>query len=374
MNYDYTSMMKLFSTYTSYLTILCCLVMVSCKKDDNKIEETTVVTTPIFGTYNPTYIQPPSLPYILPMHNPEFNKMTTEGVALGRKLYYDKILSTNNRSCSSCHLPQYSFSLPFMGPIGTAILPHVNLGWYNKYGWEGGENHLDYVALADLAEGNPFLNANADSIDSRFKRSVDYQQMFWSAFGVNITSQTDSIRKNYISFALAQFLRTMVSDDAKFDRYLKSEVALTPQELNGFNVFISENKGDCFHCHGLGNNPMWSDLEFHNNALNSTFTGVDLGRYNVTGNPSDIGRFKTPTLRNIALSAPYMHDNRYATLEEVVDFYSEGLQQSPYVDPLMQKIGQGGAQLTVADKADLVAFLKTLTDSTFINNPNFLTP
>lgn len=348
--------------------------MFSCKKDENKIDNITVSSTPIFGTYNPTYIQPKMLPYILPMHNPDFNKMTVEGVALGRKLYYDKILSTNNRSCSSCHLPQYSFSLPFIGPIGTAILPHVNLGWYNKYGWEGGEDHLDYVALADLAEGNPFLNANADSIDSRFKRSTEYQQMFWSAFGVSITTQTDSVRKNYISFALAQFLRSMVSNDAKFDKYLRGEVALTAQELSGFNVFVSENKGDCFHCHGTGNNPMWSDLQFHNNALNSTFSGVDLGRYNVTGNPSDIGKFKTPTLRNIALSAPYMHDNRFATLEEVVDFYSEGLQQSSYVDPLMQKIGQGGTQLTVADKADLVAFLKTLTDSTFINNPDFLTP
>lgn len=366
--------MKLFPTIINYITILSCLAAVSCKKDDVKIQESSVPAPPILEAYNPTYIQPPMLPYILPMHNPEFNKMTVEGVVLGRKLYYDKILSTNNRSCSSCHLPQYSFSLPFMGPIGTAILPHVNLGWYNKYGWEGGEDHLDYVALADLAEGNPFLNANADSIDSRFKRSTEYQQMFWSAFGVSITTQTDSVRKNYISFALAQFLRSMVSNDAKFDKYLRGEVALTPQELSGFNVFISENKGDCFHCHGTGNNPMWSDLQFHNNALNSTFSGVDLGRFNVTGNPSDIGKFKTPTLRNIALSAPYMHDNRYTTLEEVIDFYSEGLQQSPYVDPLMQKIGQGGAQLTAADKADLVAFLKTLTDSTFINNPDFLTP
>ncbi|MGE0561355.1 MAG: cytochrome-c peroxidase [Flavobacteriales bacterium] len=366
--------MKYLTRNIIYCLTLVMVFMFSCKKDENKIDNITVSSTPIFGTYNPTYIQPKMLPYILPMHNPDFNKMTVEGVALGRKLYYDKILSTNNRSCSSCHLPQYSFSLPFIGPIGTAILPHVNLGWYNKYGWEGGEDHLDYVALADLAEGNPFLNANADSIDSRFKRSTEYQQMFWSAFGVSITTQTDSVRKNYISFALAQFLRSMVSNDAKFDKYLRGEVALTAQELSGFNVFVSENKGDCFHCHGTGNNPMWSDLQFHNNALNSTFSGVDLGRYNVTGNPSDIGKFKTPTLRNIALSAPYMHDNRFATLEEVVDFYSEGLQQSSYVDPLMQKIGQGGTQLTVADKADLVAFLKTLTDSTFINNPDFLTP
>ena len=308
------------------------------------------------------------------MHNPDFNKLTAEGVVLGRKLYYDKILSTNNRSCSSCHRPQYGYSMPFMGPIGTSILPHVNLGWYNKLGWFGADDHLDDVALADLAEGNPFLAASTDSINNRLAAHLEYQELFWKAFGINITQQTDSARNKYISYALAQFLRTMVSNNAKFDKFLRGEISLTPQELNGYNIFMAEDKADCFHCHGNAANPLWTDLEYHNNALNATFTGVDLGRFNVTNNPNDIGKFKTPTLRNIALTAPYMHDNRYATLEEVIDFYSHGLQQSDYVDPLMQKIGQGGAQLNAADKADLIAFLKTLTDSTFITNPNFQAP
>jgi len=163
----------------------------------------------------------------------------------------------------------------------------------------------------------------------------------------------------------------MVSKDAKFDRYLRGELALTASEINGYAIFMDGNKGDCFHCHGSAANPLWSDRLFHNNALDSVFTGYDLGRYLITGNTYDIGKFRTPTLRNIELTAPYMHDNRFSTLQEVVDFYSEGLRNSPYVDPLMQKIGEGGAHLTPSEKTDLIAFLKTLTDTTFINNPNF---
>lgn len=361
------------SIFYIFLTIF----FLSCQKD--KVEVTPIVQTPTqpilpWGEYNPTDITPTALQGILPMHNPDFNKLTEEGVTLGRKLYYDKILSTNNRSCSSCHRPQYGYSMPFMGPIGTSILPHVNLGWYHKYGWFGSDNHLDDVALADLAEGNPFLNANSDSIKNRFASHQEYPKLFWKAFGINITQQGDSARNRYISFALAQFLRTMVSNNAKFDKFLRGEVNLTPQELNGYNIFMAENKGDCFHCHGNAANPLWTDLQYHNNALNAIFIGVDLGMYNTTLNTNDIGKFKTPTLRNIALTAPYMHDNRFVTLEQVIDFYSHGLQNSPYVDPLMQKVGQGGAQLNASDKSDLIAFLKTLTDSTFINNPYFQEP
>lgn len=365
----------------NYRLLLLSLMLVffaSCKKGEviaDPEPEKPKPEVPIFGEYNPTYLEPQTLTGIIPMHNPDFNKMTTEGVVLGRKLYYDQILSTNNKSCSSCHNSQYSYSVPFIGPTGNSILPHINLGWSNAYGWNGSEgDNLDYLALADLAEGNSFLVANSDSINKRLLRSTEYQQLFWKAFGVYITQQSDSLRNNYISYALAQFMRTMVSNNSKFDKFLRGEMALTPSELNGYNVFMAENKADCFHCHGNASNPLWTDLQFHNNALNATFLGNDQGRYLITGNIFDMGKFKTPTLRNIALTAPYMHDNRFATLQEVVNFYSQGLQHSAYVDPLMQKINQGGAQLTPSDKADLIAFLNTLTDSTYINNPNFQAP
>ncbi len=343
------------------------LTFLSCKKDKD------VITTPIdqFGTYNPNYILPRVLTYLPPMENPDFNKMTEEGVRLGKSLYYDNILSTNGLSCSSCHLRTQSFTISAMGPVGTAVLPHVNVGWQKTFGWNGFEDHLDDVALADLAEGNPFLEANNDSILNRFKRNKNYQILFWKAFGVKITELSTPERQKYISYSLAQFIRTMISGDSKFDKFVRGETALTPSEMNGYNIFMDDNRGDCYHCHGSAGNPLWTDRDYHNNALNSSFTGVDQGRYLVTGDPADMGKFRSPTLRNIALTAPYMHDNRFATLEEVIDFYSTGLQQSPYVDPLMNHIAQGGAQLSASDKADLIAFLHTLTDSTFINNTAF---
>ena len=162
------------------LIFMLLLTFLSCKKDKE------VVTTPIdeFGTYNPNYILPRVLTYLPPMENPDFNKMTEEGVRLGKSLYYDKILSTNGLSCSSCHLRSQSYTISAMGPIGTAVLPHVNVGWQKAFGWNGGEDHLDDVALADLAEGNPFLDANNDSILNRLKRNKNYQILFWKAFGV----------------------------------------------------------------------------------------------------------------------------------------------------------------------------------------------
>ena len=354
---------------TRFLLLLFSItITLSCSKEKNLNH---IYKGTVSGPFNPTFITPESFPTLPPMSNPSYNLMTVEGVRLGRKLYTNKDLSTNDRSCSSCHINQYSYSVPFMGPSGLAVLTHQNLGWYNSYGWFGEEGYsLDDVGLLDLAEGNIFLDSNSDSIVLRFVRSLEYQQLFWEAFGVKIVELPVTERNKYTSYALAQFMRTMFSDNSKFDKFLRAEVALTPSEANGFNIFMNDEKGDCFHCHGNAANPLWSDGMFHNNALDSVSTGMSQGRFLVSGNPFDMGKFRTPTLRNIELSAPYMHDNRFATLEEVIDFYSEGLQNSPYVDPLMQKIGQGGVHLTPSEKVDLIAFLKTLTDTSFINNPN----
>jgi len=346
------------------------LFLVACTKDEEVVSPFS--QTGGFGAYAPVYIEPEGFTIIPPMNNPDFNLLTEEGVTLGKKLYYDNVLSTNGNSCSSCHISQYSYSTPLIGPSGLAVLTHQNLGWYNSYGWFGEEGYvLDDVALADLAEGNAFLNTNSDSITNRFSRSYEYQELFWKAFGVRIIDLPVTERNKYISYALAQFMRTMFSQDSKFDQYLRGGVALTSSEINGFALFMDGEKGDCFHCHGSAGNPLWTDGEFHNNALDSVFSGVNQGRFLVTGNIFDLGKFRTPTLRNIELTAPYMHDNRFTTLEEVVDFYSEELRNSPYIDPLMQKIGQGGVHLSTSEKTDLIAFLKTLTDTTFINNPAF---
>jgi cytochrome c peroxidase len=173
-----------------------------------------------------------------------------------------------------------------------------------------------------------------------------------------------------VTKAIAQFERTLISGNSKFDKFLNGEATLTVQEQEGLNVFMDEERGDCFHCHGNPNNPLWTDNQFHNNGLDATFTDLGLGA--VTGNPNDNGKFRSPTLRNLAYTAPYMHDGRFLTLDDVIEHYSSGLQNSSTIDPLMKKVEQGGVQLSEEDKNNLKAFLLTLSDPSFINNPAFL--
>jgi cytochrome c peroxidase len=161
----------------------------------------------------------------------------------------------------------------------------------------------------------------------------------------------------------------LISGNSKFDKHLRNEIPLTTQELNGFAVFMDETKGDCFHCHGSDKNPLWTDNQFHNNGLDAVIT--DEGLAKVTGSPNDKGKFKSPSLRNLAFTAPYMHDGRFSTLEQVINHYSEGLQNSSTIDPLMKKVSTGGVGLTPQEKSDLKAFLLSLSDSDFINNPAF---
>ncbi|MBK7130477.1 MAG: cytochrome-c peroxidase [Crocinitomicaceae bacterium] len=353
------------------LVIFIGLFLLSCRKDKHY----PVTMHEQWGEYNPQpYNFPVAFENFPAVPEPDWNKTTVEGAYLGRKLYYDTILSMNGRSCSTCHHQEEGFTSGIPGPNGMSIPPHVNLAWNSNYGWLGDTHALDSVALADLAEGNIFLNANNDSILSRLSRHDEYPKLFWQAFGIEIIKLTTDERKKYISYALAQFMRTQISYNSKFDKYLRGEVSLTSDEIAGFSLFMDENGGDCFHCHGSSSNPMWRDNLMHNNGLNSTFSGNDLGLFNITGNTSDIGKFRTPTLRNIELTAPYMHDGRYATLEEVVEFYSTGLQHSVYIDPLMKKVDDGGVLLNPVEKTQMVAFLKTLTDDTFTSNPELSKP
>lgn len=304
---------------------------------------------------------------------PEFNPMTVEGVSLGRMLYYDDVLSMNGLACASCHIQQNAFSTPGPGPTGTAVLPHINLGWNPAFGWAGGEHVLDHVALADLEEGNVFLNANNDSILARLKRHPKYPEMFRKAFGIDMLNVALQERKEYISYALTQFMRTQISGDSRFDKFMRGEEGgnLTASEYKGYGIFFSE-RGDCFHCHGL---PLFTNNSFNNNGLDSVFQASNLGRFAVTGDSADLGKFRAPTLRNIELTAPYMHDGRFQTLEEVVEFYNSQVHTSATLDPIMTKPGkENGLRLLSEEKQDLVNFLKTLTDTAFIGNRELGSP
>jgi cytochrome c peroxidase len=161
----------------------------------------------------------------------------------------------------------------------------------------------------------------------------------------------------------------LISANSKFDQYLRGETNLSPSETNGYVIFNTE-KGDCFHCHGT---ILCTTNLFYNDAKDAIFTDPS-DRYAVTLRPIDHGAYKATTLRNIALTGPYMHDGRYQTLDQVINFYSDSLVWSPYVSPFMTHLDQGGDLLTPSEKADLKAFLLTLTDTDFINNPAFSKP
>ena len=181
----------------------------------------------------------------------------------------------------------------------------------------------------------------------------------------------DKIDSVHTVKAISQFLRTLISGNSKFDKWYNQQAAqLTESETRGFILFNGEG-ADCFHCHGLGG--LITDNNFRNNGLDAEFS-ADEGRYLVTGNPSDKGKFRAPTLRNIQMTSPYMHDGRFFTLEQVVDHYSEHIQESATLDPLMKLVGNGGAQLSQQEKQDLIAFLRTFTDEEFLSNPEFSNP
>lgn len=319
----------------------------------------------------PQLFQDKLLPPVIPADNPQ----TVEGISLGRKLFFDPILSADGtQSCATCHIPQNSFTDPNQfsigidGSIGTRnSMPIFNVAWNYKehFFWDGRATSVETQAFGPVVNPIEMKNTWQNAVAS-LQADAEYPPLFEAAFG------TTTIDSTLVTKAIAQFERTLISANSKFDQYTLGQAELTASELNGLNVFMDETRGDCFHCHGNPNSPLWTDNIFHNNGLDATFT--DLGLGDVTGDPRDFGLFKSPSLRNLAYTAPYMHDGRFATLEEVINHYSEGLVYSETIDPLMKTISQGGVQLTESDKADLKAFLLSLSDPSFISNPDFQDP
>ena len=325
---------------------LALVIIYGCKKSN-----------PAAGSVEPEALTPYNLVYpnyFPPLAIPNDNPLTVEGIKLGNKLYYDSILSNSGISCSSCHNAAESFS-----SYSVNSLAHVNLGWNNYFLWNGKISG----SIEDIMkfEVEVFFNTNV----SKLNNSAYYRDEFKKVYDVDVITSKD------VAYALSQFFRVMVSANSLCDKFFQHTASLSASEMNGFILFTTE-KGDCFHCHSLG---LFTDSKFHNIGLDSVFTGVGMGRYNVTGNTADLGLFKTPTLRNIELTPPYMHDGRYLTLTEVVEHYNSKVKLSPTLDPIMTKPSKEfGLGLTPTQVADLVAFLKTLTDTTFTKNPLLAKP
>ena len=303
---------------------------------------------------------------------PADNPMTEEGVALGRKLFYDSRLSGRDgtegiRSCYSCHHQENSFEYGASTGTHHAMLPLINLAWNRTgLGWNGGVATLEDMVLAAVTSPVE-INADTNQVIKYLQKTDDYPELFEKAFGSrNITFIN-------VEKAIAQFIRSLVSADSKFDRYLRGEEQLTEDELAGYELFCTEEGADCFHCHGGGGLALMTTNLFYNNGLDDEFNDSE-DRAAITGSHWDKGAYKAPTLRNIAVSSPYMHDGRFTTLDEVINFYSEGVKDSENINPLMHHVMDGGVQLTDIEKTQLKAFLNTLTDETFLNNPDYSKP
>lgn len=333
----------------------------SCKKDpvggtdDDGGSTDTVEMTPY------TFIPPTHFPKA---DIPEDNLLYNERIALGKKLFFDTRLSNDGQNCASCHKPEYGFADDKLSVFdkNQTSLPLINLAWADTFMWNGRvTGSLEDVMLTEL---NVRFNTDINKING----IDEYRVMFKNFYRI------ETIEKKDIAYALAQYMRVLVSRDTKYDRYIKGQATLNPLEEAGRAIFFSE-KGDCFHCH---TNLIGTDNMMHNNGLDSVYDKeIDLGFYNHTGNPVDKGKFKTPNLRNVGLRTHFMHDGRFKTLEEVVRFYNTGVNKVPNVDPLMTKGNRDdilGLGLKEFEIQQLVAFLHTLTDSTMINNPEFAPP
>ncbi len=350
-------MQKIFFIKLGFIAgLIFILFLGNCKKDP------VVLQTPDDKPY--VLVIPPGFPK---PYLSEKNPLTEKGVILGRMFYNDPILSTNGKSCSTCHKSQYSFSKPehFNGLNGytISVMPHINLAFKNIYNWEGSAPDLDLLPMGDFEP--EIFNTNEKILFENLSKHPVYPSLFKAAFGIdNIYSLTFVELKIKISYAISQYLRTMISANSKYDRYLAKKEDLDPLEKIGMQIFFTE-KGDCFHCHG---GPLFTDNGFHNNGVDSTFNGFNLGYNLVTKQANDIGKFHSPTLRNIELTAPYMHDGRFATLESVIEFYNSGVHNTNYLDAIMFKRKNVNAlNLSDIEKTALVKFLKTLTDTTFHN-------
>ncbi len=294
------------------------------------------------------------------LNTPADNPLTIEGIKLGKELFGDKILSSDGKlACSSCHKEEFGngdnqpFSKGRNGQLlKTNTMPLVNLVFNKSFGWVGQVEELE-ESIHKTIELESEFNENWDNVTLKL-RNAGYEDKFFKAFG------TKEISADLTTKAIAQYLRSIVHLNSKFDRiyyFNDPNTRFNIQETRGLEIFLSE-RGDCFHCHRVG--PFF-DNRFHNNGLDAN---PEMGREKVTGNPSDRGKFKTPSLRNIAVTGPYMHDGRFKTLKEVLDFYSDGVQYSETLDPNMNH--EGGIELNEQEKEDLIAFLHTLTDARYL--------
>ena len=342
----------------------------SCPETEGRIIE---------GVYDPQVYEP-DLPYWLAanVEVPDDNPLTVAGVELGRYLFYDPILSSDSTlSCASCHKQELAFTdgkAKSIGVLGEAGIRNsmslANVGLYsNGLFWDGRVETLEEQALLPV-EDHLELNTSWELVEEKLRKHEVYPVMFRAAFGIN---NTKDISRDLAVKAIAQFERTLISGKSRYDRIKwLNEDFFTDEESMGIFLFevepLDEHPG-CAHCHPI---ELFTDNDYKNNGLDDVSSledFPDIGRGAVTARLSDYGKFRVPTLRNIALTAPYMHDGRFETLEEVIDNYQLGGHGVENEDPNLLAF-----TLNDEEKTALLALLNALTDTSFVNNPAFSNP
>lgn len=331
---------------------------------DPPVYDPTPFTFELYGNASPPYIAAD-------------NPLTIQGVELGRMLFNEKALSAGSRqSCADCHVQRSGFSDPRTLSIGVdglpgrrQAMPIFNTGYQPDilgpgFFWDGRAATLREQALRPIQDPME-MHETLDNVVTKLTSMEKYRSQFVRAFN------TQTITPEYIGLALEQFEHSLLSNNSKYDRAQRMETTLTDREERGKKLFFSEMSADgvqrgaeCFHCHGGSN---FTNYKFMNNGLDNNAAFQDSGRYEVTKTLKDLATFKTPSLRNIAVTAPYMHDGRFKTLVEVIAHYNHEVKQSTTVNSaLFLNLRTGGLGLRDDEVADLEAFLHTLTDSTFL--------
>ncbi|MEO0790886.1 MAG: cytochrome c peroxidase, partial [Bacteroidota bacterium] len=308
---------------------------------------------------------------------PEDNPTTTAGLDLGRHLFYDSKLSADGMvSCASCHRPELAFtdgetlSIGIANRLSDRNAPGLTNIGYNHFSlfWDGRAPTLEIQALDPLTDPRE-MGGHWPDILRYLKEDGYYSDAFVEAFKLEDESEITPV---LVGQALAQFQRSLISYRSKYDRFLRGEVEFTDREKRGWAIFFDKAEeggefvglptGECAHCHAA---PHFSNQQFFNNGIDlapELTEFQDLGRGGVTQMVSDNGMFRTPSLRNVSLTAPYMHDGRFQTLDEVLDHYNKGGEYAPNRSPNVRPLG-----LSEQDKADLLVFLQTLTDHQFVD-------
>ena len=356
--------------------VLAVLVFVGfsgCKPDDTDTGQVVEWDTTPFALTYPQHIVAP----LLPLDNP----LTVAKVELGRMLFHEpKLSGDESMSCATCHLQSAAFTDTAKFSVGIRGLEGhrnamsvFNMAWNdNGFFWDGRAELLRHQSLLPIQDSLEMDETLAGAAAKLSAEEIN-QHAFIRAFG------DDEITAERMALAMEQFMLTITSFNSKYDRYLAGMESLTDSELRGlelfnteYNEFFPEFSGaDCQHCHG---GPNFSNNQYMNNGLDEESEMTDIGRMAVTENPSHLGQFKVTSLRNIALTAPYMHDGRFNTLEEVIDHYNEGLHASSTLDPALAATMSTGLMLTAQDKQDLINFLHTLTDEQLAQETDYSSP